>query len=94
MKSARRSVGLEGRRSVIDVRPAIACAVVLLCGMAPASLARGSQPQESQRTSLGPQVGSAVPSFSGVDQFGRTHTLESTLGAKGAMLVFYRSADW
>jgi hypothetical protein len=39
-------------------------------------------------------VGTVVPAFSGVDQFGKTHTLESSLGAKGAMLVFFRSADW
>jgi hypothetical protein len=35
-----------------------------------------------------------VPSFTGVDQHGRTQTLESSLGEKGAMLVFFRSADW
>ena len=43
---------------------------------------------------IGPQVGAAVPAFSGTDQFGQTWTLESVLGAKGAMLVFFRSADW
>ncbi len=42
----------------------------------------------------GPQVGEHVPAFSGVDQHGRTQTLESVLKADGAMLVFYRSADW
>jgi hypothetical protein len=42
----------------------------------------------------GPQVGARVPAFSGVDQQGRTQTLESVLKADGAMLVFYRSADW
>ena len=44
--------------------------------------------------SLGPQVGAPVPAFSGVDQFNRTQTLESVAGPKGAMLVFFRSADW
>jgi len=43
---------------------------------------------------IGPRVGQKVPAFSGTDQVGRTHTLESVLGAKGAMLVFFRSADW
>jgi hypothetical protein len=43
---------------------------------------------------LGPQVGEQAPEFSGVDQFGRTQTLRSVVGAKGAMLVFFRSADW
>ena len=43
---------------------------------------------------LGPRLGDRVPDFSGTDQFGRTHTLASSLAAKGAMLVFFRSADW
>ena len=43
---------------------------------------------------LGPQVGDRVPGFSLKDQAGRTWTLPSVMGPKGAMLVFYRSADW
>ncbi|HYE86456.1 MAG TPA: hypothetical protein VEA16_08885 [Vicinamibacterales bacterium] len=43
---------------------------------------------------LGPQVGQAVPPFSGVDQFGRTQTLASIAKSRGTMLVFFRSADW
>ena len=43
---------------------------------------------------LGPQVGERVPSFSLADQSGKTITLESILGPKGAMLVCIRSADW
>jgi hypothetical protein len=43
---------------------------------------------------LGPQVGQRVPDFSLQDQNGKTWTLKSIMGPKGAMLVFYRSADW
>ena len=43
---------------------------------------------------LGPQVGERVPDFSLPDQNGRTRTLQSILGPKGALLVFIRSADW
>ncbi len=43
---------------------------------------------------LGPQVGERVPDFSLQDQNGKTWTLQSIMGPKGAMLVFYRSADW
>ena len=43
---------------------------------------------------LGPQPGARVPDFTAADQAGRTHTLKSLLGPKGAMLVFSRSADW
>ena len=43
---------------------------------------------------LGPQVGDQVPDFTLKDQNGRTQTLKSIMGPKGAMLVFIRSADW
>ena len=43
---------------------------------------------------LGPQVGERVPDFSLKDQNGKTRTLASIMGSKGAMLVFLRSADW
>lgn len=43
---------------------------------------------------IGPQVGDAAPAFTGVDQFGKTHTVTSSSGPKGVMLVFFRSADW
>jgi hypothetical protein len=43
---------------------------------------------------LGPQVGEAVPAFNLPDQHGKSWTLKSVMGPKGAMIVFYRSADW
>jgi hypothetical protein len=43
---------------------------------------------------LGPQVGATVPDFSLSDQHGKTWTLQSLMGPKGAMIVFLRSADW
>jgi hypothetical protein len=43
---------------------------------------------------IGPQVGVRVPSFTLPDQAGQPRSLESLLGPKGAMLVFFRSADW
>lgn len=42
----------------------------------------------------GPAVGSAVPKFQAHDQDGRVQTFDSIAGPKGALLVFYRSADW
>jgi hypothetical protein len=60
------------------------------------ALAAGAGAQEAQVAidSLGPQVGAPVPAFSGVDQFNRPQTLQSVAGPEGAMLVFFRSADW
>ena len=43
---------------------------------------------------LGPQVGERVPDFDLADQYGKRWTLQSIAGPKGAMLVFFRSADW
>ena len=42
----------------------------------------------------GPNVGQQIPAFSAPDQEGRNQTLKSIMGPKGAMLVFFRSADW
>ncbi len=43
---------------------------------------------------LGPQVGQIVPDFSLKDQNGKTWTRQTIPGPRGAMLVFFRSADW
>lgn len=42
----------------------------------------------------GPDAGSKIPTFEAQDQNGKTQTLASIAGPKGAMLVFFRSADW
>jgi hypothetical protein len=73
------------------------CAVAgLLTGvrMQPPVMAQSSQNTPIQVSKLGPQVGERVPDFSLKDQFGKTVTLRSIMGANGAMLVFVRSADW
>jgi hypothetical protein len=68
----------------------------LVCvALAPATvMAQAPQRTPIQVSKLGPQVGERVPDFSLKDQFGKTVTLQSIMGAKGAMLVFVRSADW
>jgi hypothetical protein len=43
---------------------------------------------------LGPKVGMRVQEFSLRDQTGTMRSLRSTFGPKGAVLVFFRSADW
>ena len=47
-----------------------------------------------QNIKTGPDVGQQVPAFSARDQEGRNQTLKSIMGPKGAVLVFFRSADW
>jgi hypothetical protein len=46
------------------------------------------------RGQIGPPVGARVPDFQAVDQTGASRSLASILGSQGALLVFYRSADW
>ena len=59
-----------------------------------ATLAQTSTRTKIDVSKLGPQVGERVPDFSLKDQNGKTWTLPSMMGPKGAMLVFVRSADW
>ena len=69
----------------------IAGAFMLACGLTALS---AQAPPPIDTSKLGPQPGQAVPPFEGVDQFGKPQTLSSISGPKGAMLVFFRSADW
>ena len=62
-------------------------------------LAAGGQSAQPARqtvdvSTLGPQVGEQVPDFSLTDQAGRARNLQSVVGPNGAMVVFFRSADW
>lgn len=42
----------------------------------------------------GPPLGSRMPGFTLRDQNGQAHSLQSLLGPKGAVILFFRSADW
>src|SRR5258705_853820 len=73
-------------------------AAVCVLGILVAALVTVSPSAQQVRkvnvSKLGPRVGAAVPDFSLPDQHGKTRTLQSVMGPKGAMIVFYRSADW
>jgi hypothetical protein len=51
-------------------------------------------PQAPDVTTIGPKIGEAVPEFQLTDQNVELRTLKTILGPNGAMLVFFRSADW
>lgn len=57
-------------------------------------LGQAQQPPSVDFNAIGPSVGTAAADFELPDQHGTPRTLSSLLGPKGAMLVFYRSADW
>jgi peroxiredoxin len=73
-----------------------ALAVVSLLGAHPLSAQPASSAARTKIdvSKLGPQVGQTVPDFSLTDQNGKVWTRASIMGAKGVVLVFYRSADW
>jgi hypothetical protein len=65
----------------------------LAAAMLVASLTLSAADTPDPKT-LGPKVGERVPEFTLPDQGGVTRSLRSTFGPKGAVLVFFRSADW
>lgn len=77
----------QGKMRILSmcIGSALVAAVTGLAGQAPPTV---------DTSKIGPQVGAVVPAFSGTDQFGKPHSLASVMGPKGAMLVFFRSADW
>jgi hypothetical protein len=72
---------LRTRRSV---RPLLALIFFSACAVTSAQ----------QAIKTGPEAGSTLPAFEAPDQNGRLQNLQTILGPKGALLVFYRSADW
>ena len=75
------------------IGPKSAALVVALLASG-AILAQPAPRQKIDVSKVGPQIGQRVPDFSLKDQNGKIRTLGSIMGAKGAMLVFIRSADW
>ena len=69
--------------------PVFSLCLAVLCAVTMAA-----QAPKIDTSRIGPRVGQKVPDFSGIDHRGRKHTLASSLGPKGAMVVFFRSADW
>ena len=75
-----------------QVAPALA--VALIAAFCVVTLPAQSARSRIDLSKLGPQVGARVPDFNLKDAAGKEWTLQSIMGPKGAMLVFYRSADW
>jgi hypothetical protein len=71
--------------------PTRSCFIAVAAALA---LAAALAAQTVDLQSLGPKAGERIPDFSLPDQHGTTRTLRSTFGPKGAVLVFFRSADW
>jgi cytochrome oxidase Cu insertion factor (SCO1/SenC/PrrC family) len=90
---SRRIARLAFRARMMTMRiPAAALIAFLAAGTV--LLAQSSGPTRAEIDALGPQVGERAPDFTLSDQNGQPRQLSSLLGPKGALLVFFRSADW
>ena len=69
-------------------------AAVVLATMPACAIALPAIAQLPAGMELGPKVGTKAPDILVVDTSGKPHGLKSMTGAKGATLVFVRSADW
>jgi hypothetical protein len=72
----------------------VSCAATLTLWSVPSEGQPRTEPVLIDVQKLGPQVGAHVPDFNLNDQHGAKQTLQSVMGPKGAILVFFRSADW
>ena len=74
--------------------PLLAAFALLAIGAGQAPAQSGNRAAEVDLERVGPQVGTGLPDFSLRDQHGDVHTMGSLLGPNGALIVFFRSADW
>lgn len=47
-----------------------------------------------ENMATGPAIGERIPDFAGIDQHGRRVSWSEIRGPRGALILFYRSADW
>jgi hypothetical protein len=71
----------------------VSTALRIIAAASMAAVVAAAQSPPDPRT-LGPKLGERVPEFSLPDQHGARRSLNSILGPNGAVLVFFRSADW
>jgi hypothetical protein len=74
-----------------------ACACLCLCPQVSGAGQVGTQQSAGTTVDIdekGPKVGEVLPDFTLADQHGRPHSLTSLVNPKGAVIVFFRSADW
>jgi hypothetical protein len=81
-------------RYLHTLRIAVGCLLssIVLCTIIPS--ASSGETAEKPPIKTGPNRGQKIPPFRAVDQNGKEQTFESIRGPKGALLMFYRSADW
>lgn len=54
----------------------------------------GEMPASSANWVTGPEVGQQIPDFAALDQDGVRRSFDDVKGPNGALVFFFRSADW
>ena len=54
----------------------------------------GEMPASSANWATGPEVGQRIPDFAALDQNGVRRSFDQIKGPNGALVFFFRSADW
>ena len=66
----------------------------LFCLAVPALAQNASRSRIPANLTTGPEVGERIPQIEAVDQHGQRRNFDDIAGPAGAMILFYRSADW
>lgn len=67
---------------------------VMLSSPALAQDGFGELPASSANWTTGPEVGQRIPDIAALDQNGIRRTFDDVKGPNGALVYFFRSADW
>jgi hypothetical protein len=67
---------------------------VLLSSAALAQDGFGELPASSANWTTGPEIGQRIPDIAALDQNGIRRTFDDVKGPNGALVYFFRSADW
>jgi hypothetical protein len=71
------------------------CLIALAMAEGPTAAPQATGPAATVDVdAIGPKIGETLPDFTLPDQHGAPHSLKSILGPDGAVIVFFRSADW
>ena len=73
---------------------AILLALTLACASLSAQQVFDRPDPIDDNMKTGVTVGERIPSFEAADQNGRSWTFDTIKGPNGALLLFFRSADW
>lgn len=82
---------MHSRQVVLAALGVLSCCLLTL-GQTRTGQVPNFDPNKDVKT--GVVIGQPIPSFRLLDQFGKWQDFNSVKGLRGAVLIFFRSADW